>query len=57
LSAAIIRKVKTLKKPKFDIVRLNELYKEQPGRPAETGRRGKGKAEAGEGETKNLLEQ
>lgn len=59
LSAAIIRKVKTLKKPKFDIVRLNELYKEQPARAAETGRRGKGKADAGnEGpEPKNLLEQ
>jgi len=61
LSAAIIRKVKTLKKPKFDIVRLNELYKEQPARAAETGRRGQkgGKAEANaEGaETKNLLEQ
>lgn len=60
LRTAIIRKVKTLKKPKFDIVRLNELYKEQPNRPAETGRRGlKGKAEASADipETKNLLEQ
>jgi len=61
LSAAIIRKVKTLKKPKFDVVRLNELYKEQPNRPAETGRRGlKGKAAEANAEvpeTKNLLEQ
>jgi len=60
LSAAIIRKVKTLKKPKFDIVRLNELYKESAARPADTGRRGgKGKADAGTDvpEAKNLLEQ
>jgi len=58
LSAAIIRKVKTLKKPKFDIVRLNELYKEQPVRAAETGRKGKGKAaENDTTETKNLLDQ
>jgi len=61
LGNAIIRKVKTLKKPKFDIVRLNELYKEQPNKPVETGRRGgKGKADAGTevpAEAKNLLEQ
>jgi len=53
LSAAIVRKVKTLKKPKFDITRLNDLYKEQPvkagaegGRGERGGRRGRG-GEAG----------
>jgi len=56
LSAVVIRKVKTLKKPKFDIVRLNELYKEQPVKAAE-GRRGK-KAAEGTGEAgDNLLNQ
>jgi len=62
LSAAVIRKVKTLKKPKFDIVRLNELYKEQPVRAGEQqqGRRGKGgkkdETAADPEATKNLLE-
>jgi small subunit ribosomal protein S3Ae len=64
LSAAVIRKVKTLKKPKFDITKLNELYKEQPVRAAEGGRRGlrTGKAHTNDiadaGETpQNLLNQ
>jgi len=58
LSGAIIRKVKTLKKPKFDIVRLNELYKDQPVKAADAGRRGQKKGETGDAaETKNLLEQ
>jgi len=60
LSGAIIRKVKTLKKPKFDIVRLNELYKEQPNKPADTGRRGQKKGDAGNEAptaTENLLQQ
>jgi len=57
LSGAIIKKVKTLKKPKFDIVRLNELYKESAVKPVEK-RGGKGKgADANEGaDTQNLLE-
>lgn len=56
LSAVVIRKVKTLKKPKFDIVRLNELYKEQPVKAAEQ-RRGKGKGAEAAGEaTENLLQ-
>jgi small subunit ribosomal protein S3Ae len=59
LSGAVIKKVKTLKKPKFDIARLNELYKEQPIK-AVADRRGKGgKGAAAEGaepgETQNLL--
>jgi len=59
LSGALIKKVKTLKKPKFDITRLNELYKETAVKPAPE-RRGKGKGgevAAEEGETKNLLAQ
>lgn len=55
LSAAVVRKVKTLKKPKFDITKLNELYKEQPGKaPAQDKKGGKGKEEETE---KNLLDQ
>jgi len=59
LSGAIIRKVKTLKKPKFDVVRLNELYKDVPVKAAPEGRRGKGaKGAEGAGETAdNLLNQ
>lgn len=58
LSGAVIKKVKTLKKPKFDIVRLNELYKESAVKPAPE-RRGKGKgADAAEADaTANLLAQ
>jgi small subunit ribosomal protein S3Ae len=61
LSAAVVRKVKTLKKPKFDITKLNELYKEQPAKAAAATRKGKG-AKGAEGaeesaDTKNLLEQ
>jgi small subunit ribosomal protein S3Ae len=58
LSGALIRKVKTLKKPKFDIVRLNDLYKESAVKQV-AERRGKGaKAEATEGgDTTNLLAQ
>jgi len=61
LSAAVIRKVKTLKKPKFDITKLNELYKEQPVKAE--GRRGlkTGKGHTAEtadaGEAQNLLNQ
>jgi small subunit ribosomal protein S3Ae len=65
LSAAIVRKVKTLKKPKLDITRLNELYKEQPvkaggpeGRGGKRGGRGEAAAAGGEaGDTQNLLNQ
>lgn len=59
LSGAIIKKVKTLKKPKFDITRLNELHKEVAVKPAPE-RRGKGKGAevAAEGtDTTNLLAQ
>jgi len=59
LSGAVIKKVKTLKKPKFDIVRLNELYKESAVKPAPE-RRGKGKgadAAAESDATANLLAQ
>jgi len=55
LSAAVIRKVKTLKKPKFDITRLNELHKEVARAP-ETKKGGKeGKTEEA-GETRNLVD-
>jgi len=57
LSGALIKKVKTLKKPKFDITSLNELYKESAVKPAPEKRGGKGKADGTEaGETKNLLD-
>jgi small subunit ribosomal protein S3Ae len=58
LSAAVIRKVKTLKKPKFDITKLNELHKEVAVKPAATERKGKkGEVVAAEGDTGNLLNQ
>lgn len=56
LSHVIIKKVKTLKKPKFDVAKLNELYKEAaPSAPkgGEGKKGGKGKKE--EEEPKNLL--
>jgi len=57
LSAAVIRKVKTLKKPKFDITRLNELHKDVPVKAAPAERKGK-KGEAVTTETaENLLNQ
>jgi len=56
LSNAIIRKVKTLKKPKFDITKLNELHKEVAR--VETKKQGKGdKGDDGADNTKNLLDQ
>jgi len=60
LSGALIKKVKTLKKPKFDIVRLNELYKESAVKAAPEKRGGKGKgaeATTEAGDTQNLLAQ
>jgi small subunit ribosomal protein S3Ae len=61
LSGAVIRKVKTLKKPKFDIVRLNDLYKEQPMKAQEEKKRGgKGGAKGAEAtgeQAENLLNQ
>jgi len=62
LSAAIIRKIKTIKKPKFDITKFNELYKEQAPRATGGERKGRGGkkdegAAAETGDTKNLLEQ
>jgi len=58
LSAAVIRKVKTLKKPKFDVTRLNELHKEVAVKAAAPERKGrKGEAVATEGDTGNLLNQ
>jgi small subunit ribosomal protein S3Ae len=56
LSHVVLKKVKTLKKPKFDLMKLNELYKEQPVK-AEGGKgKGKGRIED-ESEPKNLLSQ
>jgi len=54
LSHVLIKKVKTLKKPKFDITKLNELYKEQPMK-MEAGGAKKGKGKQDEDEPKNLL--
>jgi len=56
LSHVVIRKVKTLKKPKFDVAKLNELYKEAPVKAAPLGGEGKGgkKGQLDE-EPKNLL--
>jgi len=48
LNNIYIRKVKTVKKPKFDVVKLNELYKEAP---AEKAKQAGGEDEA----SKNLL--
>jgi len=58
LSAAVIRKVKTLKKPKFDVTRLNELHKEAPVKAAAPEKKGKKGEAAGESaDTGNLLNQ
>jgi len=57
LSHVIIKKVKTLKKPKFDITKLNELYKEQPMKQAPQDKKGGAKGKEGEEEPKNLLTQ
>jgi small subunit ribosomal protein S3Ae len=60
LSAAVIRKVKTLKKPKFDISRFNELYKEAPVKQAGQEKRtkgGKGDATETPADAQNLLDQ
>lgn len=55
LSHVVIRKVKTLKKPKFDVAKLNELYKEAPVKTTvESGKGGKRGKEIEE-EPKNLL--
>jgi len=56
LSHVILKKVKTLKKPKFDISKLNELYKDTPVRAEGGGKKGKGKVEEEEA-PKNLLSQ
>jgi len=56
LSAAVIRKVKTLKKPKFDVTRLNELHKEVAVKPAPERKGKKGEAVATD-TAENLLNQ
>jgi small subunit ribosomal protein S3Ae len=58
LSAAVIRKVKTLKKPKFDVTRLNELHKEVPvkaGAPERKPKKGEASTEGAD--TSNLVNQ
>lgn len=58
LSAAVIRKVKTLKKPKFDVTRLNELHKEVAVKAAAPERKGGKKGENVATDTaENLLNQ
>jgi small subunit ribosomal protein S3Ae len=54
LSNVLIRKVKTLKKPKFDIVRLNELYKDAPVKAEKRATKG-GKAGETTEQPENLL--
>lgn len=54
LSHVVIKKVKTLKKPKFDVSKLNELYKEATVKSAPTDKKG-GKGKAADDEPKNLL--
>jgi len=46
-----LRKVKTVKKPKFDVAKLNELYKEAPS----GGVKGGEKNVVQEEDSKNLL--
>jgi small subunit ribosomal protein S3Ae len=56
LSHVIIKKVKTLKKPKFDVAKLNELYKDAPvGKAAGGDSKKGGKGKIDEEEPKNLL--
>jgi len=55
LSHVVIRKVKTLKKPKFDVAKLNELYKEAPVKPTGGDGAKGGKKGALDEEPKNLL--
>jgi small subunit ribosomal protein S3Ae len=55
LSNVIIKKVKTLKKPKFDVAKLNELYKEAPPQAAKAEGKKGGKGKKEEEEPKNLL--
>jgi len=53
LSNVILKKVKTIKKPKFDLTKLNELYRDVP--KVEGGsKKGKG-GKIDEEEPKNLL--
>ena len=49
LQNVLVRKVKLLKKPKFDLTKLMELYQEKPELEV------KGKKEAAQDEPKNLL--
>jgi small subunit ribosomal protein S3Ae len=56
LSHVVIRKVKTLKKPKFDVAKLNELYKEAPTKlAAAIDTKGGKKGKEVDEEPKNLL--
>jgi len=55
LSHVVIRKVKTLKKPKFDVAKLNELYKEAPTKTVVADTKGGKKGKEIDEEPKNLL--
>jgi small subunit ribosomal protein S3Ae len=52
LTNVYVRKVKTVKKPKFDVTKLNELYKEAPAEAKGAKTEG---AEGGDDAAKNLL--
>jgi small subunit ribosomal protein S3Ae len=54
LNNVVIRKVKTLKKPKFDVTKLNELYKE--GNNAAATKTATGEKFADDEATKNLVD-
>jgi len=52
LTNVYVRKVKTIKKPKFDVAKLNELYKEAP---QQQSKESKGETTGEDEATKNLL--
>jgi hypothetical protein len=51
----MIKKVKVLKKPKFDLTKLMELYQERPEDAKKAEKKAEGEATA-EAEPKNLLQ-
>jgi small subunit ribosomal protein S3Ae len=54
LQNVMIKKVKVLKKPKFDLTKLMELYQERPEDAKKAEKKVEGEAEA-DAEPKNLL--
>jgi hypothetical protein len=52
----MIKKVKILKKPKFDLTKLMELYQERPEDAKKAEKKPEGEAAEAEAEPKNLLQ-